>query len=241
MVTDFDATLVGLSKWPQMRVTGPSISPEQALEIIIRTDQFWMGYGGNNHEWERELCARVGFPRMDYGLPDGDWQAMHAGQERFRESIGYIATEYVNNHWIASAFVFGPSGWCHPDGRIYFKHNVGKWPSVEDIMGDWALIAQEWTFLDLDVSLMSGEGNEEDTVPVVNLQVKAGKVTAHDPAHHVFGARFGHERLVWDSPFSGFDPLGLLDSRRENHFRMEHVVQLVEGVQKKQASRSDRG
>lgn len=138
-----DATDVGLPKWPQMRVWGPSITPEQAREIIIRTDQFWRGYGGNDHDFQRRLCDAVGFPYMDYGDRNMDWRAASDGQERFRESIGYVSTEYVHNGWISNAFIFGPSGWCHPDGTIHFVHNVGKWPSVREIMDDWAVIARE--------------------------------------------------------------------------------------------------
>lgn len=232
-----DAADVGLPKWPQMRVWGPSITPEQAREIIIRTDQFWQGYGGNDHDFQRRLCAAVGFPYMDYGDRNMDWRAASDGQERFRASIGYVGTEYVHNGWISNAFIFGPSGWCHPDGTIHFVHNVGKWPSVREVMEDWAVIAQEWPFLDLDACLMSGEGCEDDARPLVTIQVRAGGVTAHAPESYDFLSRFGRDGEAFDQPDIGVAVRRIMMSAcdREQRWTVEEVTAMVSAVRASRA------
>ena len=53
----------GLPKWPQMLVTGASVTKEQALEIIRRTDSFFSYPHGNDHAFVEEAVRLVGFPK----------------------------------------------------------------------------------------------------------------------------------------------------------------------------------
>ena len=232
--TDPHMMEVGLPKWPQMRVWGRGVSPELAREIIIRTDSFWEGgHGGNDHHWERRLCEAVGYPYHGYGDADVDWQAQHQAQEAFKASIGYVSTEYVNNAWISNAFVFGPSGWCHPDGRIHFVHNVGKWPSVQEIANEWAQIAAAWPSLDLDVCLMSGESGEEDCQPLVTMWVQSGEVTVHDPKVVPFLTRFGTtagEGFATPDISTAMMRIMLGGHGREHRWSMDEVVAMVDAV-----------
>jgi hypothetical protein len=229
---EFDGAMPGLPKWPQMRVWGPSITPKQAQEIIIRTDHFWQGGGGNDHDFQRRLCAAVDFPYMEYGDPDTDWNAYYEGTERFRTSIGYVNTEYVRNGWISNSFIFGPSGWCWPDGTIRFVHNVGKWPSVEEILEDWQAIAKAWPFLDLDACLMSGEGSEDNIKPVAIIQVKDGIATAHDPDTYEFLSRFGQVSDNFELPDLGTAVRSILMSstNREQRWTINEVKEMVTQV-----------
>ena len=219
-----------LPKWPQMRVWGRSVTAELAREIIMRTDSFWeSGHGGNDRGWERRLCEAVGYPYHDYSDANVDWQA----QEAFKASIGYVSTEYVYNAWISNAFVFGPSGWCHPDGRIHFVHNVGKWPSVQEIADEWARIAKEWPQLDLDVCLMSGESGEDHCQPLVTMWVQAGEVTVHDPKAVPFLTRFGTtagEGFETPDISTAMMRVMLGGHDREHRWSMDEVVDMVAAV-----------
>lgn len=234
---------VGLPKWPQMRVWGPAITPQRAAEIIVRTDSFfaWNGLGGNNHGFDRGLCHRLGLPYQDYGRSD-NWEEIYQAWDAFRKEIGFIPTEYVHNGWISNAFIFGPSGWCHPDGTIHFVHNVGKWPSVQEVLDDWARIAAAWPFLDLDACLMNEEsGHDEDdgpSVPLAVIQVSGGTARAFLPADYAFLSRFGEDQVGFRTPDLMTSMLPILSGRlsRENHFSISEVAEMVRRVRERRAA-----
>lgn len=189
IITDgLDMRYMGLPKWPQMIVRGQPVTVDQAKEIIRRTDRaFTCHLSGNDHKTVRNIAQRLGLPASMYSAYDGlgrddeaaqdDWRAA----EEFRELWGTISTEYVTNNWVSSAFIYGPHGWCHPDGTISYDHNVGKWPSLDDIIKDWDTLATAFPFLDVTITLMNGESCEEFTRPVVTLKVKDGNVTVCPP------------------------------------------------------------
>lgn len=191
----------GLPKWPQMVVTGARVTEEQAKEIIRRTDRFFQhGYGGNDHQYNLVVKLLLGMPvyKREHGLdsmvaadlgielPVADsWKEIYEAEDRWREQWGVVPTEYVNNCWLSSAFIFGPHGWCHPDGQIGYLDNVGKWPSVEEVFSDWQALAKAFPYLDVGITLMSGESGEDNTTPVVSMVVKNGEVTLVEPGDHV--------------------------------------------------------
>ena len=182
---------VGLPKWPQMVVWGESITTEQAYDIIMRTDSFLCDFseygGGNNREWNKWAKQTLGIAAaMDmlerlYENPADRHQKQWQLDDRFKALAGIVSTSYVTNDWASSAFIFGPHGWCHPDGTIGFSDNVGKWPSVQDVLEDWHHIAVAFPYLNLTATLMSGESCEEGTVPVVSIRVNNGQAMLSDP------------------------------------------------------------
>lgn len=169
---------IGLPKWPQMLVSGRPVTKEQASEIIRRTDTFFAygGDSGNDREWAAEVCLATGYPRRpEWNSEDTDWQSYRAKLEDWKFRWGLITdTQYVHNTWIASAYIYGPYGWCHPDGQIGFVDNVGKWPSVSEIVSDWKILAEHFPFIEAFVTLMSGEHCQDDRQPLVNIVVKDG-------------------------------------------------------------------
>lgn len=201
--TEQELLAQGLPKWPQHYVTGVSVTVEQAKEIIRRTDTFFtQGYGGNNHEYDRAVRQMMGmapsfsdrpyekFPGDD--APQAEKDAFYARRRAEAEAdrVVYTAfekrwhplrTSYVHNSWVSCAFIGGPHGWCHPDGRIGYVDNVGKWPSIEDVLGDWKILAEAFPFLDIGVTLYDGESCEDGTRPVVSMVIRAGKAELADP------------------------------------------------------------
>lgn len=178
-----------LPKWPQMLVTGRPVTVEQAQEIIFRTDDFLTNAseysGGNCHEFNRYYREIAGLDqlRVERQYPEGhtyrvtDWDRMY----QLRNSLGIVHTSYVRNNWASSSFIGGPHGWCHPDGTISFSDNVGKWPSIEEILDDWTGLAQAFPYLDLHVTLMSGESCDDDSEPVINIRVLNGQARPESP------------------------------------------------------------
>ncbi len=178
-----------LPKWPQMLVTGRPVTVEQAKEIIFLTDAFLTDAseysGGNCHEFNQFYRKLAGLDQLQVerkypeGLAyrDADWDRMH----KLRSSLGFVNTNYVHNDWASCSFIGGPHGWCHPDGTISFSDNVGKWPSIDEILHDWSVVACAFPFLDLNVTLMSGESCEDDSEPVINIRVLNGEARPETP------------------------------------------------------------
>lgn len=191
---------VKLPKWPQMIVTGEPVTADQAKDIIFRTDSFltdpWEHAGGNDRHFTklyRELS----------GLNTIEWEDTTA----LRNKIGFIYTEYVTNDWGSCSFIYGAHGWCHPDGKIFFQDNVGKWPSVEEILDDWTRVAEAFPYLDLTVTLMSGESCEfGESVPLQNIRVKSGVATLEEPDLNAHGDRLKSIKMEREFANSVFDP-----------------------------------
>lgn len=179
----------GLPKWPQCIITGDSVTREQALEIIQRTDTFLDGYdinSGNNFKFIEEAKKILKFPKPPKefnGLND----KYHKEIELFQLKNGWLRLEYLNCNWISSCYIGGPNGWCHPDGSIGYSDNIGKWPEFEEVYTDLEAIAKAFPYLNITCTLLSDEGslfddNEdiEGKHSVITYIVKDGKVDIAD-------------------------------------------------------------
>lgn len=177
----------GLPKWPQMLTTGEKITKDQAEDIILKTDGFMTDIseygGGNNHrfnQWYRDISGIQSIidKKLDFS---SQWDIIL----RLRDEVGYVETEYVSNTWASSSFIFGPHGWCHPDGTIKFIDNVGKYPSVSSVVYDWHKLATKFPYISVIATLMSGESCEDDTSPVVSIIIHDGKIYLTDTSDDI--------------------------------------------------------
>lgn len=173
-----------LPKWPQMFVWGTAVTTEQAKDIILRTDGFLscvMPYcGGNNKRWNSWARDILGLAQ--HAAVDTDWTFQSQLENALREELGYVDTEYVRNSWASCAFIYGPHGWVHPNGKIWYADNIGKDPCAREVFEEWQALAKAFPYLDLTVTLMSGEGCEDDSEPVVSFRAKEGAVSVMDAA-----------------------------------------------------------
>lgn len=176
-----------LPKWPQLLITGKSVTADQAKDIIFHTDSFMSGhwYGGNNHEWNEWVDAVLGRSELKDIVGFGkQWDI----RSKLNEELSFVRTSYIHNDWMSSAYLYGPHGWCSPDGIISHVDNVGKWPSVGDIYKDLTMIAAAFPFLVMTATLFDKENceDEADKHPVITFVVKNGKVKLTDEhiEHH---------------------------------------------------------
>lgn len=170
-----------LPKWPAMLVTGTPVSVEQAKEIIRRTDRFFLWGSGNDAKYAAAVIEALGMPTGGSSEFVGQAKARAAAFDAWRKAWGLIETEYVYNDWVLSCFAYGANGWCHPDGKIGSADNVGKYPTPPEVMADWELLAGQFPFLDLGISLFSGEECEPGIEKVVSFSVAGGMVAPADP------------------------------------------------------------
>lgn len=153
-MTKEEAFEIGLSKWPQMVVNGKSISEEQALEIIRRTD---IGFSHMMYSPRYFLQEYKDILKVPNEEDYSDWKKWYDAIELWEEKWKAIELDYIENHWVFSNYCYGVYGWCHPDGTIGSSQNIGKYPSVEEVYEDWVKVSKEFPFLDLTVTLNNGE------------------------------------------------------------------------------------
>jgi hypothetical protein len=173
-----------LPKWPEMAVWGKPVTVEQAKDIILRTDSFLTNInefsGGNNKRWCDWARGELGFQHLVEDESEGHWARKEGVEAKLRAAIGFVETEYVHNTWAASCYVYGPYGWCHPDGTIWYEDNIGKWPNAREVFEEWQALAKAFPFLDLTVTLFSGESDADDVEAVVSFRVQDGQVAVLD-------------------------------------------------------------
>lgn len=210
-MTKEQAFSISLPKWPQCIINGESISEEKALEIIRRTDIFFLGYGGNNRLFNEEANRICRIPQIDkcnFDLYDKE-------RKEFEQSWNFLYLNYLRNDWISSSFIGGPHGWCNPDGELAFCNNIGKWPDVEDVYNDLTILGREFPFLNLTCSLMDGEECEEDTKTLVSMQLKEGKVEILNP--------IPKDKLE-ENGISGFPDFEDFLNKSENYFSLQQLA-----------------
>lgn len=169
-----DVTLI---KWPQMIVTGASVTREQAKEIIIRTDPFFSDValyaGGNDQEFTIRYQQQSG---VLAAVSCSDRQIRERVQEAVDSVVKPIPLDYLDNDWASSGFVYGPHGWCQPDGTIEYHDNIGKWPEAVELYDEWQSIARAFPYLSLFASFMDAESCDTDASVVLQFVLHEGAV-----------------------------------------------------------------
>jgi hypothetical protein len=178
-----------LTKWPRLLVKGEKVTEEQADEILIRTCV--PAYlRTNDKAWHAMVIRVLGFksddPPREMWADDRTPERIAWFKERWAfndarsEELGIIGLAYLYNSQISSSWYGGPHGWCDWDGNIFCNtHNIGKWPSSEDVTEEWTRIAEVFPFLDLTAQLITNEGGYGDEPGELagEWRVKDGVVT----------------------------------------------------------------
>lgn len=155
-----------LTKWPRLIVEGSPVTPDQAAEIAIRTDNWFIST--NDREWQDEIHEITGIEKGSNGFPNFN------SMQEFRESVKALYLSYLTNDLICSSWIGGPYGWIDWAGNVgCATHNIGKWPTPLEVYDDWRRIATAFPFLDLTCQLITEEGEGK---PVVEYRVNQGMV-----------------------------------------------------------------
>ncbi len=142
--------MTDLTKWPRLIVAGDPVTREQANDILIRTNDRYLFT--NDSAWEQAVTDMYGIATGKYGP---DYQSAKTVFDR----LGVLNLHYLTNARIMSSWIGGPHGWCDWDGRIGCNtHNIGKWPTVEEVQEDLDQIAAAWPFLRMQAQLVTDEG-----------------------------------------------------------------------------------
>jgi len=198
----------GLPKWPALVVKGKPVTQDQAKEILVRTSSFY--FSCNDREWEKiinkiiygidEDCSDLGKKlAKKHGVDEKDWNRISQIKDEYQEAFKPLSgLNFLTNHRISSSWIGGPHGWCSWNGKIgCSNYNIGKWPNVEDVYGEWEIIAKEFPFLNLKCQLMNSEaGEDSNPIPVVEFEIKKGKVKIYEPGEILEYPVFGSDDMI---------------------------------------------
>lgn len=208
-----------LPKWPALLVVGKPVTREQAMEIILRTDDLYFSsndrsfnkllneyfydievtdelYSGEN----KAIAKKLNIEEKEYNLI---WDY----KEQKNSEIKSLNLEYLQNSRIVSSWIGGAHGWCDWNGNIgTSNYNIGKWPSVGEVYNDWVQIAEAFPFLELTCQLQNSESGDDDiiAVPVVEYRIKDGKVEMFNPTELITQYKFDDEIMIkrFTDPYS---------------------------------------
>lgn len=169
----------GLGKWCFLLVTGKTVTTEQALDFIFRTDGFFTGDGhtGNNTSFEKKLCNLFGMIHGD----DINMENLDEQMEQNRkveQRLDHVRLSYLESNQLSSCYIGGPTGIVNPEGKVFYAQNVGKYPETEEIYFDLLLLADTFPWLELVATLHYGEDMDQ---PIVSFVVKEGTVDILSP------------------------------------------------------------
>ena len=177
------------TKWPAMLITGEKVTEEQAMDIIIRTDEAVVNPNmytfGNNQDFGKQWAKLIDV-RYDYD------ESVYSRSE----CINFVSLEYLYSHLLGSCWIGGSHSWIWEDGSIFRFSNIGKWPSTKKVFDELKRIAQAFPYLKLKATLFDekvmfdfyingqkiADAAYEDVLDkaLCSFTVENGKVTYHN-------------------------------------------------------------
>ena len=138
------------TKWTAMLITGEKVTEEQAIDIIIRTDEAVVNPNmytfGNNEDFGTQWAKLIDV-RYDYD------ESVYSRSE----CVNFVSLEYLYNDLLGSCWIGGSHSWIWEDGSIFRFSNIGKWQSTEKVFDELKRIAQAFPYLKLKATLFDEE------------------------------------------------------------------------------------
>lgn len=177
------------TKWPAMLITGEKVTEEQAIDIIIRTDEAVVTPNtytfGNNQDFGKQWAKSI---NVCYDYDESVYPRL--------ECINFVSLEHLYNNLLGPYWAGGSNSWIWEDGSIFRFSNIGKWPSTEEVFDELKRIAQAFPYLKLKATLFDEEvmpafyingqkivdAEYEDVLDkaLCSFTVENGKVTYHN-------------------------------------------------------------
>lgn len=180
---------VCLPKWSLCVIIGAPVAPERAMEIIRRTDNFFVhDIVGNDREFNDRVHDMLGMPAAGGAMRLCEMMDSFIQMKKWRETWGALHTEYLYNAWVSYPSV---RGWCSPDGTISFRNNFRKYPQADAVLRDLFAIAGAFPDVRFDATLWDGAKYDDGTRPMIGFRVAGGTVTVLSPNNPTLYVEFG--------------------------------------------------
>ena len=138
------------TKWPAILITGEKVTEEQAMDIIIRTDEAVVNPNmytfGNNQDFGTQWAKLID---VCYGFDESEYLRL--------ECANFVSLRHLYNPLLGSSWIGGSHSWIWEDGSIFRFSNIGKWPSTEEVFDELKRIAQAFPYLKLKATLFDEE------------------------------------------------------------------------------------
>lgn len=158
--------------WVQCFTIGKKVSQKEAMEVLGKLDSAFIETHSNDIDWQKKRDSLLGQDKLISYSAD----IKEIYKEKFPNYehifLNYFSTEMGDSH-----FVRGPNGWMHPRGCIWNTFNIGKYPTLDEILSDLVHIANEFPFIEMVVVMMNDALEEPNRRPKIGISVNKGKVT----------------------------------------------------------------
>lgn len=166
------ANNVFFNGWVQCFTVGKRVSQKEAMKVLGKLDRAFITTHSNDIDWQKQRDSLLGQDElMSYGV---DIKKIY--KEKF-PNYEHIFLNYFSTEMGDSDFVRGPNGWMHPRGYIWNTFNIGKYPTLDEILSDLVHIANEFPFIEMVVIIMDDAIEIDVRHPKIGILVNKGNVT----------------------------------------------------------------
>ena len=110
-------------KYPHTRIRGKKVTPEQAIEILARTEQFFM------------------------------WHDYYQGLRDIEPEFQRLDVEYFCNRFFTRGIGIGNYGFIHPDGAIGLNTHLDKYATPEVLIDEAKELMKAFPYLDMIIAV----------------------------------------------------------------------------------------
>jgi hypothetical protein len=171
-----------LSKWTGMICIGDKLMPEQALEIIIRTDRYSFY---NDYYRDVQLIDLVKKTYMRCLSVEDQISDQTLDIEKFNRMFGILPLNYLNNHMLYHST--GLHGWMKKDGTVKTSsYNIGKRPNKKDLIEEVQLIIDAFPFIkNIHFQFLNGEIDNPIKKVVFSIKVINREIIINNDAEKI--------------------------------------------------------
>ena len=217
---------IELPKWTGLLVVGDSVTFEQAEEIIIRTSDWRYDLFNNDKSFLNNEIKNI----YRESLPIEELiSEVKLDEDIFYQKIDHLSLSYLDNDRIDSSWIGGLKGWCDWDGKIFCNNfNIGKYPSVIDVIDDLKDIIKAFPYLKFKLQLLSHEVSIEEYInevkPLVSLEINNGKIKEMN-INHLIAPYMSNENCINDEI--------LINNINQNWRKdSEHIERIIKAIKK---------
>lgn len=165
---------MGWPKWPKLIMVGETVKQEQAWEILIRTNSWFM----LEYNYSQDIIGETIKKFYTQTLPhEHQISGNSIDIEDLIEKLDVIHLHYLDNARIQSNWIGGLKGWMNWDGRLFTNnYNIGKWPTEEELIEDIEDIMHAFPYLNFELQLVreiyDDNSDLESAYPFFTCRVK---------------------------------------------------------------------
>ena len=166
---------IRLPKWPSCDIQGRAVTPQQALDIRLRTCAIWFFHGDEELNAAVESAYYSAIPKPEW---EPKWWLHRTGKSisrkrQYRKEMGNLDLQYLSN-----AVTCGSDVWCSWKGSISYHNYLAqcKEPTPLELLKEWEAVATAFPYLQLTCYVFTEDCAQDGEPTAVVYYVDNGKV-----------------------------------------------------------------